>query len=129
MFCCITSGRACGVTRLLIRSYICSLCAGAGSQHGTSSQHVPATSFLVFDAAPSVEGVSRRIRELSATLAAAPQNATQALADGEAASLEAMLSRYCLQRRLGLSDCNWSITGMLCISCYDSVLCYIHLGW
>ena len=90
----MTSSPACSVIWLPPSSG--SLCAGAGSQQIASSQHVPATSFLVFDAAPSVDGVSSRIRELSATLAAAPELAMRALTDGEAASLDAMLSRCCL---------------------------------
>ncbi len=72
-------------------------CWDAGAQHVTqqssASRHVPAVTFLVFDAAPNADGVAKRIRELSASLAAAPTTAALALTDREAASLDALLSR------------------------------------
>ena len=66
---------------------------GTGAQQKVSLHYVPATSFLVFDAAPNADGVGRRLRELSAALAAAPATAALALTDCEAGSLDAMLGR------------------------------------
>ena len=73
----------------------------AGAQHATqqssASRHVSADSFLLFDAAPNADGVGKRIRELSANLAASSTTAALALTDREAASLDALLSRYVVQ--------------------------------
>lgn len=85
--------------------------AAAALRSAPAAGHAPASASLVFDAAPNVEAVGRKIQEFSAALATVPETQALALSEPEAAALHALLSRYsCTLPQFSFFVAHWYIS-------------------